>query len=155
MGSTSLSPLKRTLKKAYGLAANVEQEVSGLVQVIDRADIDAVEFEEYFKKAEEAARQLMQTIRQGKAKAMEMKELPSAADKVADAIMVSEGLDSLLAGMPSYQLARELELVNIDHYLMAFTELATYSEGMMRLTEIRDAAEKVMRERGRKLPPDK
>ncbi len=146
MGSTSLGPLKRTLKKAYGLAANIEQEVAGLVQVVDQTNIDAVEFEEHFKKAEEAARQLMQTIRQGKAKAREMKELPSAADKIADTIMIAEGMDSLLAGMPSYQLARELEMVRIDSYQMALRELGSYESGVSRLVELRDCAEKVLQE---------
>ena len=160
MGSTPLNPLKRTLKKAYGLAVNYEQEMAGLVRVLDQSDIDATEFEEQLKKAEEAtkkaeeaARQLIQTIRQAKLRMAELKEMPSPADKIADTLLVAEGLDSLLAGMPAYQLARELELVNMDSYLLAFTELSSYEGGLERLTEIRDAAERVMRERGRKLIP--
>lgn len=151
MGSTGLAPLKRTLKKAYGLAANVEQETAGLVNIVDQASLDADEFEDHWNKAEAAARQFLQTIRIAHAKAAEIKELPSGADKVADAQLVAEGLDSLLAGMPAYQLARELEMVQLGHYLMTFTELASYEGGLERLTEIRDAAERTLREQGRKL----
>ncbi len=151
MTSTALAPLKRTLKKAYALAYNTEQEMAGLVKGIDQIDTDVKEFMEHFRRAEVAAIQFMQTIQQVKMKAAEIKELESPTDKIADAIMVTEGMDSLLAGMPAYQLARELELVNVDNYQMAFIELSSYETGLERLTEIRDAAEKVMRERSRKL----
>ena len=151
MGSTSLAPLKRTLKKAYGLAANVEQETAGLIQVVDQASLDANEFEEHWNRTEASARQFLQTIRIARAKAAEIKELPSAADKIADTQFVAEGLDSLLAGMPAYQLARELEMIQLDHYLVAFTELVTYEGGLERLTEIRDAAEKTLREQRKRL----
>ena len=153
MTSTTLGPLKNTLKKAYALAYNTEQEMAGLVQAVDRIDTHASDFEEHFKAAELAANELIQAIRLSKMRAMELKEMPSPTDKVADAMLVAEGLDSLLAGMPAYQLARELELVRVDNYLMAFTELASYESGLERLTEIRDAAERVMREKRGKLAP--
>ena len=146
MTSTALGPLKRTLQKAYALAHNTEQEMAGLVRGVDLIDTDAAEFAELFKKAEEAAQQLLQTIRQSKMKAAEIKEMTSPTDKIADAIMVAEGLDSLLAGMPSYQLARELEVISLDSYYLALRELGSYESGVERLIELRDKAEEVLRE---------
>lgn len=153
MSSTTLGPLKKTLQKAYALAYNMEQEVGGLVRVVDYASGEATEIEAQADSLALAVHQLAQTIRQGKMKAAEFAEMPSGADKIADAQLVAEGLDSLLAGMPAYQLARELELVKIDNYLLAFTELSTYEGGLERLAEIRDAAERVMLERRGKLAP--
>ncbi len=146
MGSTTLDPLKRTLKKAYALAYNIEQDVHGLTRVIDYAAGEATELEDQAETLAKAVHQLAQTIRQGRLKAAELAEMPSGADKVADAQLVAEGMDSLLAGMPSYQLARELELVRIDNYRMALRELGSYPEGVDRLVELRDAAEQALQE---------
>lgn len=146
MGSTTLDPLKRTLKKAYALAYNIEQEVSGLTRVIDYAAGEATELEQQAETLAHAVHQLAQTIRQGKIKAAELAEMPSGADKVADAQLVAEGMDSLLAGMPAYQLARELELISINAYSLALRELGSYESGVARLVELRDASEKALRE---------
>ena len=146
MGSTTLDPLKRTLKKAYALAYNMEQEVTGLTRVIDYAAGEATELEDQAETLAKAVHQLAQTIRQGRLKAAELAEMPSGADKVADAQLVAEGMDSLLAGMPAYQLARELELISIDSYYLALRELGSYDSGVERLVELRDQAEKALRE---------
>ncbi len=146
MGSTTLNPLKRTLKKAYALAYNMEQEVTGLVRVVDYAAGEAAELEEQVETLTKAVHQLAQTIRQGKLKATELAEMPSPADKIADTQLIAEGMDSLLAGMPAYQLARELEMVDIDNYYLALRELGSYDTGIDRLVELRDKTEAVLRE---------
>src|SRR5574341_1677254 len=144
--STALGPLRTALKRAYGLATTIEKETEGLINVVDQAGLDADELEMEMEKVDAAARQLIQTIRLGKARAAEMKEIPSAADKMADSQLIDEGLDSLLSGMPAYQLARELEIINIDAYYLALRELASYETGVERLVELRDQAQRALQE---------
>lgn len=148
MPSTILGPLKKSLRRAYGLADTVERETAALIGVIEQADIDASEFEALFEQYDAAARQLVQTIKIGRAKAREMRELPSAADKMANSVMVVEGLDQLASGIPGYELARQIEVTEQDTLELALTELASYEGGLDRLILIMQIGERVLQGQG-------
>lgn len=144
--STALSPLRKKLRRAYSLAANVQQQVDLLVAVSKQTDLDATGVEKKLTEMQEAIKKLVEDVRIGRGMARELAEMPVVASEIANSEQIVGGMDWLLSKLPPAQIARQLEVTDIDTVHAALRELASYENGRAMVADIQEQCRVVLEE---------